>query len=328
MFMFHKLLIASSLLSVVFNKVYPPPSSESVTIKGYVEMVDLYEEVPFYLYLVDGHPVAYLDIFIYVDGVLALHDVEVSSVIDRRPYYIAGFTTPNVSKKIKIAVNYIDKGLPDSVTEFIYYTPSYTTHTVRIKESIVKDKNPYRVDFEMKGDVDKVKYSREQLTLKGNNEVNTYSSRFFDFKKYEIASKEKPIKINQSEFRIYKKFENSDLLYKNGYTSIELKTIHIENNIFKILDDKRFYINKENGGIYETYDSSCNDEAMSFFFPLSFDSNEKVRFQIVYYDVGYNHNDYIFEGYIFSKVITNDDFGGLLSYKYQEIEETLEVEYE
>ena len=120
--------------------------------------------------------------------------------------------------------------------------------------------------------------------------------------------------------------ENSRIMLVNDGSKDSTPDIALEYQ--NMYPDTFRLINKENGGIYETYDSSCNDEAMSFFFPLSFDSNEKVRFQIVYYDVGYNHNDYIFEGYIFSKVITNDDFGGLLSYKYQEIQETLEVEYE
>ena len=48
----------------------------------------------------------------------------------------------------------------------------------------------------------------------------------------------------------------------------------------------------------------------------------------MFYDIGLNHNDYIFEGYMKTNKEFIDTFGSVLSYKYVSVDEELEVNNE
>ena len=74
--MLAKLFILLSLLTL--NTNYKKlPDDEPLEIQGYVEMVEIGEKIPIHLTLVSGHPVAFVSINVFVDGVLALSDREV-----------------------------------------------------------------------------------------------------------------------------------------------------------------------------------------------------------------------------------------------------------
>ena len=173
--------------------------------------------------------------------------------------------------------------------------------------------------------------SYEEIYISGKNEIDTTKSRFFDFSSYEIISFSNKINIDMCEFRIYKKLENSDLLFKeNKYTSIDVKTTQVFINKYKLVNEERFYINNDNGGIYENYTEQCSDEPLYFFFPLSLDKKESIKFEIVFYDIGKNHCNYIFQGYInINKLNTNNGLGAGINYKYELVKNNIEeVNYE
>ena len=328
--MLAKLFILLSLLTL--NTNYKKlPDDEPLEIQGYVEMVEIGEKIPIHLTLVSGHPVAFVSINVYVDGVLALSDREVSSTLNRRPYYIDGFIKENSKKTIKIVLNYLDEGLDDTYCIFDYYSPSYNTYIFNDSNYFAPNDLPTRISFYMKGSDYQCFKSYEEIYISGKNEIDTTKSRFFDFSSYEIISFSSKINIDMCEFRIYKKLENSDLLFKeNKYTSIDVKTTQVFINKYKLVNEERFYINNDNGGIYENYTEQCSDEPLYFFFPLSLDKNESIKFEIVFYDIGKNHCNYIFQGYInINKLNTNNGLGAGINYKYELVKNNIEeVNYE
>ena len=84
----NKVLI-TSMFAISFAK--EPIAQEAISISGYVELVDLNNKIPIYLFMDEGHPFAYLDIFIYVDGKLENQTRVVTFSISNRPYFIEGF---------------------------------------------------------------------------------------------------------------------------------------------------------------------------------------------------------------------------------------------
>ena len=325
---YHMLNKFKSLLMfpVLFTtSVTSPPANESIEIKGYVEMVEIGQQVPIYLQIVEGHPFAYLDVDFYVDNVLEKHYLAITATLDEKPFFINGFTNENEKKHIKIVVNYVDKGLDDSVCEFNYYSPSFNTlHVFGPDNSAYQERNVSRVDFTMKGKKSNVKLIKEAIFINGIRNIEISNKRFINLSNFEILSQNLDLNVTNCEFRLYHKFENSDFLYKENYTSIDLSLTKISQNYFRVDNEYKYYVSNENGGIYENYIDGCDEDLLPFFIPYGILEDE-IEYEIVFTDLGKNHNTLVYPGKIkLSNIEENDGFGTMFNFKYSLIDNPLE----
>lgn len=322
--MLNKFKILSLFPLLYATSVTSPPADESIEIKGYVEMVEVGTQVPIYLSIVEGHPFAYLDVDIYVNQVLEKHYLAITATFDRNPYYIDGFSSENDIKHIKIVVNYVDKGLDDSVCEFNLYSPSYNTlHVFGPNNCAYQERNATRIDFQMKGKKSNITILKEAVFINGIRNIDVSDKRFIDLSKFEILSQNCTMDLQTCELRLYTKFENSDFLYKENYTSIDLNLKKISDSHYKIDNEYKFYVNNLNGGIYENYIDGCDDELLPFFIPYNINL-EEIEYEIIFTDIGINHNTIVYPGkFKFDSINANKGFGKVFNYKYLLIDEPL-----
>ena len=307
------------------------PADDSIYLDGYTQIVELGQKIPIHINKVDAVANEKITIKIYENNILEYKYTDYSLLFINRTFYINGINQIHYSKQIKIIVNYENDGIEDSICKFIYFTPSFKTYKVKEKENKIPKDVAFRYDFSMKGNDYKVSKSYEEFYINGENKISTSESRFIDFSTFEIYSTKNNFNFETCEFRLYKKLDYTDLLYKeNAYTSFDLSIEKINDKKYKLVNDERFYVDQLNGGIYENKTNNCDDEMYNFFIPLYLNSIEKIKFEIIFYDIGLSHCDFIFQGYIYTdKLNENLDFGGGLDYCYKELYENLEdVEYE
>ena len=162
----------------------------------------------------------------------------------------------------------------------------------------------------------------EKVILAGKSNNDLINSRIIDFSPYSITFYNITPTTDTCELRLYCEFEGSDLLYKNGYTSIDINLRKYSDYKYILKNDYKYYIDKKTGMIFENQTENCDDEMMPFFIPLSMGLNKSIPFEIVFSDFGSNHNDYIFQGTfnLSSENLEIDEsgFGTVLNYKYVE----------
>ena len=327
--MFNKIIIFNLFLSVFAN--YKSNSSlDPIIIRGNVSMVELNEDIPLYLSMVEGHPFAYLNINIYIDNVLTTTDREISKYLSNKYYSLGTFTNKNRSKKIKVEVNYEGTDTISSTCEFKVYSPHYGNIKNAGSSKIMnKDKNAIGVSFQAQGNENSVEYEYEQVNFFGIWAYECKHTRFFDFSKYSIsASSNIDLKDTFLEFKIYESFQNSDLLYKSNYTSLDISFKKQADNSLIGENEFKFFINKNTGMIFENETIECDKEALPFFFPFSIKTESLIQYSLNFYDVGKNHNNYIFSGVINVNYINESDkFGSVLDFIYQEKEPFKDIIY-
>ena len=324
-----KKILLTSLFTINFAK--QPIAPEAISISGYVELVDLNNDIPIYLVMDEGHPFAYLDVLIYVDGVLENQTRVLTSSISKKPYYIEGFKNKNQIKNIKLMVCYVDEGIEDSQIQFTLKAPSYKSVSFSNSDNIdYLESNPIKTYFSFQGNNYSIDYEYEKISLKGKAKYELKNSRFIDFSKYTIDIKTlKEIEINRFELRLYCRFDNSDLIYVNNlYTALDIKMEKLSVNYFQGINEFSFYVDERNGTIRYTSNEYTNKDLLPFFIPFSLGDKFEIEYSVVFYDVGMNHNDYIFNGVICKDNISNDQFGKQYNFKYVLIDEEIEgVEY-
>ena len=322
-------IILTTLFAVNFAK--QPIAPEAISISGYVELVDLNNNIPIYLGMNEGHPFAYLDILIYVDGVLENQTRVLTSSISKKPYYINGFNNKNQIKNVKLMVCYVDEGIEDSQIQFTLKAPSYKSVSLSGSDNIEYiESNPIKTYFSFQGNNYSIDYEYEKISLKSKVNYELENSRFIDFNNYSIDIKTlKEIEINRFELRLYCRFDNSDLIYVNNlYTALDIKMEKLSDNYFQGINEFSFYVDERDGSIRYTSNEYTNKDLLPFFIPFSLGEKFEIEYSVVFYDVGMNHNDYIFNGIISKDTISNNQFGKQYNFKYVLIDEEIEgVEY-
>ena len=297
--------------------------SEPISITGSLKMPELNEKIPISLSMSEGHPYAYVDINIYVNNVLEVSTSTITKYINENPYYINGFENPNESKIIRVSVSYSGLDIASTQCQFTLKSPHYETYkSIEVDSYSVKDENPISIKFSMKGGSFTITKIYEKVILAGKGKNNLINSRIVDFSPYSITFYNITPTTDTCELRLYCEFEGSDLLYKNGYTSIDVSLRRYSDYKFILKNEYKYYIDKKTGMIFENQTENCDDEMMPFFFPLSMGLNKSIPYEIVFTDFGSNHNDYIFSG-VFNLScegldIENPQFGSILNYKYVE----------
>lgn len=331
--MFNKFLIIiiTSIFSL-FSLKKEPIAPEPIEIRGYTIMTDLNENIPFVLEMVEGHPFAYLDVYIYVNGILANKTRVLTALLDKQSYIVSGFKSVNETKKIQIIVRYVDGGIEDSTISFSLKAPKYTTYSFNEYSNQVQylEENPIKTSFTFKGKESTIDYQYESINFNGLNKYTLEKTRMIDFSNFSIfIDTIKECEIENFEFRLYYKFEDSDLIYLNNlYTLTDIKVNEIAINNYIGINEYKFYIDERNGMIYQNKTLYTNKDLLPFFIPFTLKESFTLDYSIVFYDVGMNHNDYIFNGKIIKTQLENNEFGKQYSYCYKLIDEILkEVNY-
>ena len=329
-YMLNKFLLLNFLI-LSLNNYRSSSTLEPVTIKGNVPMVEINEDIPLYLTMVEGHPFAYLNILIYVDNTLTIQDKEISKYLNNKCYYLKGFTAKNSKKKIKIDVSYEDNDVASSICEFNIYSPSYRNAKNTAKDILkYTDKNAINVSFKMQGSNQTIENEYEEVTFSGTWAYECLQSRFFDFSKYSIsASSNIDLQDSILEFKVFATFRDSDLLYKSDYTSIDVFFKKQSDNSLKGENEFKYYIDKNTGMIYENETISCDKENLPFFFPFNLSEDDNlILYSFVFNDVGKNHNTYTYSGIInLHNIEDNHIFGSFNDFYYQEKEPIEDVIY-
>ena len=332
--MFKQILsLMSSILLISPDVSLYVASNDSISISGNVEMVEINEKIPVYLNMDNGHPYAYIFVYIYVDNVLEISEKVVTKYISLNPYYLKPFKEVNEEKNIRISVNYIEGNVPASICNFKIKAPHYSKIYFSGGDSYkhMEIDNPIRIDFSMKGSKSIVNKKYEELYLQGMYEYSLRNMRIIDFTYYSIELINFDFMPLTCEVRIFTKFEGSDLLYKNNsYTSIEFDLLQVNNTRLVVNNEERFYINNMSGMIFESDNYNCDEVTLPFFIPLSLGFDKIIPMEIHFMDVGKNHNTYIFTSNILlsnTKRFDSSVFGNVLNYKYEEKSEILDVEY-
>ena len=308
------------------------PSTESITITGSIRQTGMFNKLPINLKVKEGHPYAYIYVNIYVNEVLVIQDEEITKYLPTKTYEIDGFTYDNEKKNIKIEVNYIENHVETSVCEMLFLGPSYGYHKSYYSDSLIAtDNNPIETSFTFKGKDCVFDRIYEQVVIDSSYYKAT-DTRFLSFSDLTISLYSIYDELETCELRLFCKFEDSDILYKNNlYTSIDLELEEISNYKYRIKDDYRFYIDNHTGMIYETQTDSCADELYPLFIPLSLGKKISLDYEIHFSNLGLNNSDYIFSGSYYLYCLEQWDdtqYGSIMSYKYKEIfEELTEVEY-
>ncbi len=308
-------------------------SNESIEVSGNITMTELDEKIPVNLKMIEGHPYAYVNVYIYVNGVLEVSKKEITKYLSKEPYYIQGFKSANEEKKIKIEVNYVENNVAASTCNFLFYGPRYETYkSLNRNVFTIKDNNPIKINFKMKGTSFSLDKQYESITISSRIFQNLENTRYMNLDIFSISLTNIHQKLEIGEFRIYTKFNNSDLLYKdNSYTSIDVALFQSSTNEFKVENEYRFYVNEKTGMIQESQTKDCADEMLPFFIPLSLGVNVSFPIELHLMDIGKNHNDYIYTATLkvsSSLNINEKPFGSILNYQYKYIEVPLSgVEY-
>ena len=306
--------------------------SEPISITGNLDMPELDEKIPLYLQMSEGHPYAYVDINIYVNNILEISTRTITKYISENPYYLNGFTSPDETKIIKVNVSYSGLDIQYTQCQFTLKAPHYETYTsTEVDSYSLKDSNPISIKFSMKGGSFTITKIYEKVILAGKCKNELKNSRIIDFSPYSITFYNITPTTDTCELRLYCEFEGSDLLYKNGYTSIDINLRKYSDYKYILKNDYKYYIDKKTGMIFENQTENCDDEMMPFFIPLSMGLNTSIPFEIVFSDFGSNHNDYIFQGIfnLSSENLTIDEscFGTVLNYRYVEKKPFSNIDY-
>ncbi|MDY2889559.1 MAG: hypothetical protein SOU19_08390 [Candidatus Caccosoma sp.] len=327
-YLFNKLFIFNFAI-YLFNNYKANSAIDPLIIKGNVPMVELNEDIPLYLSMVEGHPFAYLNILIYVDNALVIKDREISKYLNNKCYSLNGFTVKNAKKKIKIDVNYEDKDAISSVCEFTIYSPNYRTVKNAGKDVLkYTENNAINVSFQMQGNNQTVENEYEELVFNGTWAYECIQSRFFDFSKYSISSSNIALQDSILEFKIFTHFKDSDLLYKNDYTSIDIIFKKQNDNSLRGENEFKYYIDKNTGMIFENETINCDKENLPFFFPFNLSDDNLVLYSFSFFDVGKNHNSFVYTGIInLHNIENNHIFGSFNDFYYQEKEPIKDVIY-
>ena len=298
---FNKLFI--SLLTIPILRLdYNSVTEEPVSISGYVEMADLYDEIPFHVSLTNPHPYAYLYLIVTVDDVEEINGRYLSTSFNTRSFSISGFTDFNQTKNVTVRLNYYSNtGIEDTVANFEIYSPGNQTYTSTLRNNYtLKSSRPSTIYFDAKGSNYTITDTYESTTFSGTQAIYQ-KNRFIDFSKFKInITSHKEVIVDSVEFRFYCRFLNSDLQYNStkGYTSLYLPVRKTAYNSYQVENEFIYYIDKNTGMIYESKTETCDEDPMQFFIPLSLGFNKPLDYEVVVNDINANYDDLIYKGSI------------------------------
>lgn len=304
---------------------------ESISILGSLQMPELYEDIPISLQMTQGHPFAVVVVEIYVNGNLLISEQTISSHLADKPFVIGGFNEENSRKIIKVSVKYLEGNAPATQCQFTLVAPHYYTYKSNATDSFsLKENNPISINFSMKGVSYTITKYYEKVILNGKYDYQITNTRILDLSPFSITFYNITPNFDSCELRLYCQFEGSDLLYKDGYTSIDIGFSKYSDYRFNLKNEYKYYIDKNTGMIFENQTENCEDELLPFFFPLSMGIEKSIPYELHFYDIGKNHNNYIFSGNINLTSnninIENPSYGSVLNFKYVELE-TLDIDY-
>lgn len=305
---------------------YPP-----ISISGYVEMPPLNTSIPIHMQVDEGHPFAYVDIVIKVNGTIAINKREITKYISTLNLTIPGFTSSLQSKTINISVSYPETSVTPSVCEFVLNAPREGTIYFSYAKNSFQDTNPIRINYSMTGSTSKIDKVFETVGVYGNCNVTMKNKRVFDVNAFYASFKNVTTSIPETcEIRIYTKIEASDFDYSKGYYSFTYSFRSMGSYRYAIVDEKMFYINLKNGHIQQNYTNDCDPEQLSLFFPFDFGYNKQFTMEIWLYKVGSNQNNYVKALNIDLNNTTTMDqnnYGNVLNFHYQKLTDYLDVDY-
>ena len=314
------LLTVTSLFNVSSSKIEP------LSIVGEITMPDLYEDIYLNLKVDKGLLNERILIDICINGdYLYKEKGYIAHYLDDQPIVLQGFKNSDEIKKIDINVKYRDMIAAASSVAFTINAPSYKEIILPFEnESNFISKNPIKVSFNFKGSNSNVYYEYESIGFIGQSIINLYNKRIVHFE--DLSFYINSVVDYYSEYveiRLYYDFD-SDLLYKdNEYTVIELPVNKQIDGIYVLQEETEYFISEKDGNIYINENEYTNKDMLPFFIPLFNNEDMTIAYEIVLYDIGLNHNTYIYQGEI---ILTTDNEN---NFSYQLIKEPLyDIAYE
>ena len=303
-------------------------------LKGRVEMVDVGKDIPIRLTSVSIVKNKRVAIIIQVDGQNDRSYLFNSNEINNKSFAINAFRKPNQCKEVKIIARYYDdETVADSVCIFNVYSPGYKTyHLSEYDEGyhiddtgkIFELNNVIATDFDFMGTNYQIIETKEKFISNANLSYHVSDNRFIDFSHFKLKYENTDVDIDFAELRIYKRLEQTDIFFKeNSYHTIDLNLRKISNEYY-VVNENRFYVDKFTGMVQEKESERTNDELLQFFIPFSVE-NEIIYFEIVFYDLGYNHSIIRYMGtFNVSKSKEAIGFGMSGNYRYVLVNDVLD----
>ncbi len=328
-----KMLLMSSIMPFsISTRASVVQDLDPISISGFVEMPNLNHAIPLNLNMVDGHPFAYIDVVVKVNGKIEINEEIITKYLSTKNYSISGFKNPNESKQIEISVSYTKTNVTPSVCKFNFYAPrcgEILIENVGRREYV--EQNPIRIDFSMKGSSNNIVNTNESAQFIGTSGITCQNTRYVFFDWFNFYIKNSKTDIKECEARLYTKVDNSDLIYNGEYVSFSLPVWQFSEGKYQVYDLGSFYINNKTGGVQINYTDDCDTELLKFFMPFSYGTDTTLFGELVYHNVGKNMNTYIYRFIIkiYDTVSKNSGiYGSFLQFEYREFDDYLDVDYE
>lgn len=321
-----KMLLISYLIVVYpgMETIIPYP----MHLEARVFMADLGQDMEIRIVPVQVEKNQSVKIVIYENDKVSQTVNTIGKEIINQKYYISAFTEENQVKQVKIIADYAsDQMVAESKVTFNVYSPGYQTYTAN--NALVQrftNNNSSVIQLDIYGSQSKVIEIKETVTIEGNPFIEIMNNRFLDFEDCKITGDNVEFNLDYCELRLYKKFEDTDIIFKeNQYHSIELPLTKLTGNEngYSVSNEYAFYVSKTSGMVNQNYSSKTYQELVPFYIPYSI-KDERIPYEIVFYDIGRNHSIFKYKGSI--KVLNQGGayFGQSYNYGYKQINKPLQ----
>ena len=170
----------------------------------------------------------------------------------------------------------------------------------------------------------------EKIDIGSQTTLLQRNDRFVDLSFLNVKST-RNIDVENAAIGFKYKIKNTDALYQDGYTWFDISFKKEDEKTWYYDNEYKYYVDKRNGGIYEEYSETCDDELVGLFIPFDKDIPIMLEYLIKIYDIGNNHEDFVMKGTMFISNETSDsddNFGQVFQYKYVIKESLKGVKYE
>ena len=328
--------LVATLIAIIFTmsfkaRVLKASAADDLVFKGTIKQVDLYEKMPIKLEYVSGHPFAAISVTIY-RGRFNMKTLDgISKYVDELDLSVRSAETEDEEVSIKIVVDYHiteDVRLEYQTT---YKAPSYAKQNVYGNGTLsYNSQNPVEIDFTMSRDGNTETLIYEKIDIGSQTTLLQRNDRFVDLSFLNVKST-RNIDVENAAIGFKYKIKNTDALYQDGYTWFDISFKKEDEKTWYYDNEYKYYVDKRNGGIYEEYSETCDDELVGLFIPFDKDIPIMLEYLIKIYDIGNNHEDFVMKGTMFISNETSDsddNFGQVFQYKYVIKESLKGVKYE